>query len=180
METYISILRGINVSGKNIIKMADLKAMYQSMLFEEVKTYIQSGNVIFRTNENDTKALEDLITQKIKNSFGFDVPVIVFKSDTLAAIVAHNPYVKREEKDTSFMHITFLAEPPKTFDKEQIVNKKKADEEISFSDKVLYLYCPNGYGKTKLTTSFLEKKLNVKTTTRNWKTTLKLLTLATQ
>lgn len=179
MTTYISILRGINVSGQKLIKMDALKTMYESLNFKDIQTYVQSGNVVFSAKENNPKVLEKIISSEIESAFGFDVPVIVLNITTLKSIIDKNPFTKDKQKDVSFLHVTFLADPPKTFDKESIAHKKQINEEIEFTPNAIYLYCPNGYGKTKLNNNFLESKLNVNATTRNWKTTNELLKLAT-
>jgi len=178
MTTYISILRGINVSGQKIIKMSDLKEMYRNLNFENIKTYVQSGNVIFSSKNKNPKELEKIISTKINSEFGFEVPVMVLNSETLKTIIENNPFSKDSTKDNAFFHVTFLAEKPATIDKESILEKKHAHEEIAFTPNAIYLYCPNGYGKTKLNNNFLENKLKVKATTRNWKTTQQLLKLA--
>lgn len=180
MTKYISIHRGINVSGHKLIKMDALKKMYEKLNFENIQTYIQSGNVIFSANNKDTKELEKIISSKIEKEFGFDVPVIVISVKTLETIIGNNPFTKDNQKDIAFLHITFLAEIPTGFDKESIIEKKDPDEEIAFTSNAVYLYCPNGYGKTKLNNNFLENKLKVRATTRNWKTTNELLKLATK
>ncbi len=178
MMVYISILRGINVSGQKLIKMAALKQMYEKLGFHNVKTYLQSGNVIFSSNEKSITKLEMLITAQIEKDFGFTVPVIVFNSETLKSIITHNPFLKDAEKDPAFFHVTFLAATPEVYDKQSILEKRSANEEVHFSDRALYLYCPNGYGTTKLNNNFLESKLKVTATTRNWKTTNELLKLS--
>lgn len=177
MTTYISILRGINVSGQKLIKMVALKKIYESLNFGTIQTYIQSGNVIFSSTENDPKALETIIASKIASEFGFEVPVIVLNAKTWQTIIDNNPFAKDDQKESSCLHVTFLAEKPIPFSKESILEKKAPNEEIDFTQNAVYLYCPNGYGKTKLTNSFLENKLKVKATTRNWKTAKKLLQL---
>lgn len=179
MTTYISILRGINVSGQKLIKMDSLKKMYAKLNFENIQTYVQSGNVVFSANNRETKELEKIISSKIETEFGFDVPVIVINVKTLETIIENNPFTNDSQKDKAFLHITFLAEVPNGIDKESIFEKKETDEAIAFAPNAIYLYCPNGYGKTKLNNNFLEKKLKVKATTRNWKTTTELLKLAT-
>jgi len=180
MHTYISILRGINVSGQKLIKMDALKSMYTNLHFENVKTYVQSGNVIFRAKNNDPKILERSISSQIKADWGFEVPVIVLDAVSLKTIIEDNPLAKDSLKDASFLHITFLSDPPAKFDKESILAKRQPNEEIVFTSKAIYLYCPNGYGKTKLNNNFLESKLKVTATTRNWKTTNELLKLAAE
>ncbi len=179
MPTYISILRGINVSGQKLIKMDVLKKMYEKLTFENIRIYVKSGNVIFSSNEKEPKKLEKIISTKIKTELGFDVPVIVLTVKALENIIQKNPFAKDALKDVSFLHVTFLADRPEHFNKEIIIEKCLSNEEIEFSPNAIYLYCPNGYGKTKLNNSYLEAKLNVTATTRNWKTTNELFKLAT-
>lgn len=178
MTTYISILRGINVSGKNVIKMDTLKEMLAILDFKNIQTYIQSGNIIFASTEKDTRKLEARISTQIKISFGFDIPVIVLTLDTLKEIIANNPFVST--KDNAYLHVTFLAEEPKQYDQQILIDKAQADEEFLYSKSAINLYCPNGYGQTKLTNTFIENKLKVTATTRNWKTTNELLKIAMQ
>ena len=178
MTTYISILRGINVSGKKLIKMDALKAMYEQLGFQNAITYVQSGNVVFSSEIEDSKNLEQLIKTKIKEVFDFEVPIIVLTKDELAEIVANNPFSKDATKDKEFLHFTFLAAQPGNINVEDIASKKQEGEDIAFSNKVIYLYCPLGYGNTKLSTNFLESQLKVEATTRNYNTTTALLKLA--
>ncbi|MBS1745691.1 MAG: DUF1697 domain-containing protein [Bacteroidetes bacterium] len=178
MATYISILRGINVSGKNLIKMDALKKMYEGLHFKNVKTYIQSGNVIFSTQTGEVKKIADKIVKQIKNEFGFDVPVIVLTVDKLREIIQQNPFINDKQKDIACLHVTFLKVAPNEFDKKSIEEKKSEGEEIEFGSDAVYLYCPGGYGQTKLNNNFLENKLKVDATTRNWKTANVLLEMA--
>ena len=177
MKTYISILRGINVSGQKLIKMGALKKMYAGLHFENVQTYVQSGNVIFSAKATDFKELENKISEQIEKDFGFEVPVIILDGDKLETIIKQNPFTKDNQKDSTFLHITFLAEQSKSIDKVSIEAKKLPNEAIEFSENAVYLYCPNGYGKTKLHNNFLESKLKVKCTTRNWKTVNEIMRL---
>lgn len=180
MTSYIAILRGINVSGQKLIKMDALKKMLERQHLENIQTYVQSGNVIFASKEQNPKLLEKMIASGIKAEFGFAVPVIVLDAKTLKAIIENNPFASDNLKDKSFLHVSFLADSPAHFDKEGILEKKQPNEEIAFAEKAVYLYCPNGYGNTKLNNNFLENKLKVNATTRNWKTTNELLRLATK
>jgi uncharacterized protein (DUF1697 family) len=179
-KTYISILRGINVSGSKIIKMEDLKRMYENLNLENIQTYLQSGNVIFSSKETDLKKLEIKISHRIEKDFGFKVPVIVMTAEILQNIVEQNPFTKDSKKEPSFLHVTFLDVKSKEFDIKSINDKKQGNEEIKFSDNAVYLYCPDGYGNTKLNNNFLENKLKVQATTRNWKTINELLKLGTE
>jgi uncharacterized protein (DUF1697 family) len=178
MTTYISILRGINVSGQNIIKMDALRKSYENLGFQSVSTYVQSGNVIFTGNKAKLDELAQTITLQIKKDFGFDVPVIVLTIDNLKQIIDSNPFLNSSDKDKTFLHFTFLSLKPQKIDFKTIEEKKLNGEEISFADNAVYLYCPNGYGKSKLSNNFLESKLKVGATTRNWKTTNELLKIA--
>ncbi len=178
MATYISILRGINVSGHNLIKMDDLRNVYTSLGFQNIATYVQSGNIIFTVEDTALHLLEQRISQQIQKVFGFVVPVIVLTAIHLKHIIDNNPFLQDPHKDESFMHVTFLSARPNAYNKEIIESKKQKGEEIRFSDSAIYLYCPNGYGKTKLNNNFLETKLKVPATTRNWKTTNELYKMA--
>lgn len=175
MNTYIAILRGINVSGAKPIKMEELRLTFQKPGFENITTYIQSGNVVFSTTA--TSQLAAKIAESIKTDFGFEVPVIVLSCEELKTIIGNNP-LNDGTKDTAFLHVTFLAENPAAFNLSDIEAKKQGNEEIIISGKVVYLYCPHGYGKTKLTNTFLESKLKVTATTRNWKTCGELLRIS--
>lgn len=176
MITYISLLRGINVSGKNSIKMDALKKAFEEAGFYNVTTYIQSGNIIFNSNETNSKSLEQLIFNIILNKFGFNVPVTILTIDELEQSLNKNPF--SNNSDEKFIHFTFLKDLPTISYEKEINNKKALNEEIKIINKTIYLYCPDGYGKTKLTNNYLEKVLKVSATTRNLKTTNQLLTIA--
>jgi len=178
MTTYISIIRGINVSGQKTIKMDALKTMYESLAFANVQTYIQSGNVLFQYNDVPRADLQQKIAEEIKNIFGFDVPVLVMDIEKLKEIIANNPFIVDAAKDIAYQHVTFLYSKPETKYIESIRQNQAQDESFALTDAAVYLYCPNGYGRTKLTNTFFEKKLNVIATTRNWKTTIELLNIA--
>ncbi|WP_319231903.1 DUF1697 domain-containing protein [Draconibacterium orientale] len=178
MNTYIAILRGINVSGKNKIKMDALKSSFTNLGFEKVQTYIQSGNVVFRYQLTSSGNLEELINSQIQKDFGFDLPVLVLSEVELANFVKNNPFAGDENKEAKFQHVTFLKETPAKVHNEKINSSVKAGEEFVVFGGAVYLYCPHGYGKTKLNNNFFESQLKVSATTRNWKTTLTLLEMA--
>ena len=180
MTTYISILRGINVSGHNLIKMDALRKLYENLGFQNVTTYVQSGNVVFTGDEIDVNESGQRISQQIEKDFGYEVPVIVLTLSKLKQVIDTNPFLKDNNIDIAYLHVTFLSSKPGHYDHQIIEAKKQNEEEISFSDNAVYLYCPNGYGRTKLTNNFLEAKLKVGATTRNWKTTTELLKIAQQ
>jgi len=178
MKTYISILRGINVGGNRIIKMDALGALYTELGCCNVLTYIQSGNVIFRHIGINPDELETRIAGKITETFNFDVPVIVKELEEMSQIIADNPFTKGTSREIAHMHVTFLSGKPEGEKFLHIKDGQFLPDEFALANKSIYLYCPNGYGKTKLTNSFWESKLNLQATTRNWKTATELLHLA--
>lgn len=178
MQTYISILRGINLGGHNTIKMDDLKKLLSEIGLQNIQTYIQSGNVVYQFRKTDTKNLDTLIRSKILDQYGFEVPVITMTLNELALTVKGNTFVENKTKDPAFFHITFLSDKPQPENLDNISATKYSPDEFAIIDKAVYLYCPKGYGITKLSNKFLETKLRVNATTRNWKTVNELLKIA--
>jgi uncharacterized protein (DUF1697 family) len=160
--------------------MDALRKTYESLGFKNVTTYVQSGNVMFAAKPIDLNKLELMISTEIKKDFGFDVPVIVFTIEKLKQVIENNPFLKDHNKDVSSVYVTFLASKPDNYDTQTVEDKKSAVEEIFFTENAVYVYCPDGYGRTKLTNNFIEKKLKVGATTRNWKTTNELLKIANE
>ena len=179
MNTYIALLRGINVSGHHKIKMADLKLLFLNNGFSEVKTYIQSGNVIFKTNELNTDKIEQCIIMAVEKQFSYDIKVLVLTKKELSTIFNSNPFLERASIDISALCVTFLSAIP-TQDKVTEIKELglKNNDEFSLEKKNIYLHCPNGFGKTKLTNNLFERKFKVNATTRNWKTITKLIELS--
>jgi uncharacterized protein (DUF1697 family) len=178
MNTYISILRGINVSGHNIIKMDALQELYKSLGFKNVQTYIQSGNVIFQDTSSDIQNLEKKISEKITVTLGLKIPLLVKEISEFKEISRHNPYLTGRIEDINHLAVTFLSSKPLQQDIDKISTLNFPPDEFIINDKAIYLFCPNGFGNSKLTISFFENKLKVHATTRNWKTTIKLLEMA--
>jgi uncharacterized protein (DUF1697 family) len=180
METYISILRGINVSGHKMIKMEALRKMYESLGFKNVKTYIQSGNVIFQATKATTAGLAKEIAKKIQKESGFEVPIIVKEVKELESVFENNPFVNKRREDLAKLHVTFLSEKPEASNIEKINAGNYAPDEFIIENDAVYLFCPNGYGNTKLNNTFFENKLKVTATTRNWKTVTELVNIANE
>lgn len=172
---YVAFLRGINVSGKNSIKMAALKAMFESLGFNNVETYIQSGNVIFEFKPYDTVSLEIKIKEEINKIFGFHIETIIRTKEELINIISNNPLLMEVNIEIDKLHVTLFISKPKEAIIESLELKKEENEKYIIQGKEIYLYCPNGYGNTKLNNASLEKKLKIAATTRNWKTMNKLL-----
>ena len=179
METYISILRGINVGGQKKIRMADLKTLYERLKFKEITTYIQSGNVIFNTDKSlPRQEISKRIEEKITEKYNFIVPVIIRTKSEMVKTFSDNPFLDRKDINPERLHVTFLAGLPKQADKKRIEKLEFPPDEFIIDGKEIYLHCPNGYGKTKLSNNFFENRLNVTATTRNWRTISILVSLA--
>lgn len=171
MNMYIAILRGINVGGNRKLPMADLRSIMDNLGFKKVKTYIQSGNIIFESDISDIKKIEDTISQSILSNFNYNVPTIVKTIEDWEQAIVNNPYKGKDIKQVLF---TFLKEVPQI----KLQNYSSENDEYQLIHDVVHLHCPNGYGKTKLNNNYFEKELGIIATTRNWNTVEKLLQLA--
>ncbi|WP_179333581.1 DUF1697 domain-containing protein [Winogradskyella costae] len=175
METYIAFLRGINVGGHRKVPMAELRALLITLGLINVKTYIQSGNVIFQSSDSDSKTLENKIQKNILNQFGFDVPVLLKTKDELSIIFNACPFADAIKAQSYFILLSEV--PDDTLVKE--VSKKTYPEDVYIIvNDCIYLFCPKGYGRSKFNLNYFEKKLSVVATARNYKTTVKLLALS--
>jgi len=171
MRTSVALLRGVNVSGKKMILMKELEELFINEGMKNVTTYIQSGNVIFEHALQRSRQLEEKLEKAIMKRFGFDVPVIIRTASEMADVIESIPYSVDGER---MLYVTFLKDIP---DKElaiQLGGKIVNDDEVNIIDKHAYLLIRGGYGNTKLSNTFIEKKLGVTATTRNLKTVKKL------
>jgi uncharacterized protein (DUF1697 family) len=180
MKTYICLLRGINVSGHKIIKMATLRDSFESLGFENITTYIQSGNIVFKSSENGIKELQKIIHQMLLNDYGFDITVIVLRSQELKKASENNPFEKDSTKDPKKFYVVFLQEQPPQENIEKLSEVDYSPEEFVIDDKIIYFYAANGAHKAKMNNILFEKKLMVKATSRNWRTVQKLLEMTRQ
>jgi len=176
MNTYIALLRGINVGGQKKIKMAELRSVLENMGLKNVQTYIQSGNIVFGHNDTDKKALEIRVHDKIEKHFGFDVPVLILEPKDVDRILNESPF---EDDGDNKLYYVLLKNAPNEGLKVAFNNLKFDQEDFHITDTCVYLFCRNGYGNAKLNNNLIERKLNVEATTRNHKTMLKLLELST-
>ncbi len=176
IQTYISLLRGINVGGHRKVKMEELKTLYEGLQFQNVSTYIQSGNVVFQTSHNYCENLSDLISGELNKQFGFPVPVIVKNITEFQDIYENNPFLK-QNMDSQKLYAIFLSDDPDQYVINKITEKSKEDIFILYKS-IIYLFCPNGYGKTKLTNTFFENNLKVVATTRGWASVSKIYQIA--
>jgi uncharacterized protein (DUF1697 family) len=172
MNTFLSLLRGINVSGQKKIKMEDLRKLYKSLGFQNVQTYIQSGNVVFESTEADRKVIAEKIEIAISKKYNFDVPVLIETPEKFKDVLEGNPF---SEEETKRLYVTFLDAEPNL----ELIKKLKefnySPEKYVIVKDVIYFFSPIGYGRAKMNNNFFERKLKVSATTRNWKTTKKLL-----
>ena len=174
------MLRGINVSGQKKIQMTDLKALYEALKFKDITTYIQSGNIIFKASEKTSdETLAAKIEKAIYKKYNFNVPVIIRSVEEMDNTISVNPFLKENGLNTEKLHVTFLADNPQQTNIESIKHIDYSPDKFIITGKEVYLYCPNGYGITKLSNNFFENKLKIKATTRNWKTVNRLFALAT-
>ena len=175
---YIALLKGINIGRSKRIKMADLVKTLESLGFKNVKTYLQSGNVIFEHDSSDIAEIEESIERKISETFSFSVDVIIRTKDELENIVNGNPFISEPDIELDKLHVTFLSDIPDQKAVLKLDINKAENEKFEIIGREVYIYCPNGYARTKLKNDMFERKLNTTATTRNWKTTKKLMELS--
>jgi uncharacterized protein (DUF1697 family) len=176
MNTWIALFRGINVGGTNKLPMKDLVASLSKLGYENVQSYIQSGNVVFRSAEKSAQKLASQIAATVKKTNGFEPKIFVLSAKSLATAIAANPY-KKAERNHKSLHLYFLAEPAKHAKLAELDKLKSGDEAFSLKESVFYLHAPDGIGKSKLAER-VERLLGVATTARNWRTVCTLLAMA--
>lgn len=174
---YISFIRGINVSGKNTVKMSDLVVHYKDLGFKNISTYIQSGNVFFDAEVKDVLWLENEIQKMFFRVYGYDVKVIVLTRESLQRIYQINPFVHAGTSNLEKLHLTLLSGIPARENIIKLPELKDSEDKYEMIENAIYIYCENGYGRTKLNNNFFEKKLKLSATTRNWKTIESLVKL---
>lgn len=175
MSTWIAILRGINVSGARKLPMKELKELFETLKCTNVRTYIQSGNVVFESARLDVGTFGRKVESAIKKRYDYDVPVIVRSLDEMKKAVSANPYMKRKGIELDKLHVTFLADAPKKTEAEKISGATFGDDSFELIGQEVYVHCPDGYGNTKLNNTYFESKLKVSATTRNWRTVNELV-----
>ena len=177
MPVYVSMLRGINVSGRNRIPMAELRVLYERHGHSDVTTYVQSGNVVSRAASRRALAVEQAIGRAIADDLGLDVAVLVRTPAQLATVLDASPFVDAGA-DPKALHVTFLATAPAKAKVAALDGDAFAPDRFRVHGREAYLWCPDGYGRTKINNTWFERKLGVAATTRNWKTTTQLRLLA--
>lgn len=175
MNKFLILLRAVNVSGQNKIKMAELKEALEVVGFEAVKTYIQSGNVFVSSNEKEASRVEERVKSVIADSFDLDVYCLAVAKEDLQACIENNPFVKEPAIDTKQLYIAFSPRLLNESDKVQLDMEKMQPDEVAFDGNRIYVKYVVSAGQSKLTNKYIEKKLKVFSTMRNWNTVNKLL-----
>ena len=174
MTTNVALLRGINVGGRAKVAMSALRQMFVDAGCTEVSTYIQSGNVVFHSGRS-ARLVTAEVTARLKKEEGLDVTVILRSSAELAAVVSRNPFGGKA-RDLTKLHVTFLAGASKR--SRTGTERSFLPDEFEVLGREVYVYCPTGYGRTKLNNTFFERSLGVAATTRNWNTVTTLAAMA--
>jgi uncharacterized protein (DUF1697 family) len=178
MNTYIALFRGINVGGKNSLPMKELVAILEKIGVRKIKTYIQSGNAVFQSDEKNFSQFSKRLTAEIKERHGFEPQVLIVGLDAIEKAMADNPFPEAEA-DPSSLHLGFLASVPKNPDIQKLSSFRKESERFHLSDRVFYLHAPEGVGRSKLAAN-TEKLLGVPMTDRNWRTVCKIKEIASE
>jgi uncharacterized protein (DUF1697 family) len=174
MKKYVALLRGINLGSRHRLSMSDLKSLTEELGWHQPQTYLQSGNLVFTTS--DEIDLGPKLQSALKDHFGYDIEVLIRTAQDMARIVVRNPFLLTNS-DPKWMHVTFLKDSPTP----QValgldLEAGGLDKWVLLGDNI-YLFCPGGYGRTKLNNGFFERKLKKPATTRNWQTVLALKNL---
>jgi uncharacterized protein (DUF1697 family) len=177
VKTFVALLRGINVGGKNKIPMTALKSSFAALGYEDVVTYIQSGNVVFRSSSGAKRTIGSAIERRLAEEFATDVKVVLRTPAELEEAAESNPFLKGKA-DLSKLHVVFLSSRPPAKAVAELDPKRSPPDEFRVHGREIYLHLPNGFGRSKLTIDYFERRLGVAATARNWKTVMKLLALA--
>ncbi|HEY1737183.1 MAG TPA: DUF1697 domain-containing protein [Acidimicrobiia bacterium] len=172
MPTYAAFLRAVNVGGRSLA-MAELRALCADLGFTDVQTYVQSGNVVLASRSKSERGVQRTIEEGIADRFGLEVPVMLRSHEELVAVLDANPYAATGA-DPARLLVMFLDAAPKAATARSVDGEQHAPDVFTVVGREIYLYCPNGYGRSKLTNAFFERKLGVRATGRSWRTLGKL------
>ncbi len=174
MTAIVSLFRGINVGGNRQVKMADLKALHESLGLKDVIPYIQSGSVVFTSDDAHPEHLQKQIEDSFEQKFGFHAAVMVRTSAELSDIIDKNPFQNQPGKESKWIVVMFLAARPDDTAQEALLKSYTGPEEIIITRQEMYIYYPDAIARSKLTNTLIEKKLKTPGTARNWNTVLQL------
>jgi len=172
--TYVALLRGVNVAGKNKLPMRDLAAIFTEAGCTNVRTYIQSGNVVFSADPGCAKRLPDLVPQRIADRFGFRPPLMLRTADELRKVATGNPFLK-SDADVGSLHVAFLADLPPKRCVAALDQRRSPGDSFKVRGREIFLYLRSGVAGSKLTNDYFDSTLGTTSTLRNWRTVLKLL-----
>lgn len=178
MAVVISMLRAVNLARHQRVAMEPLKELYTSIRLRDPQTYVQSGNVIFKTDERDLARLAKRIEDAIERRFGFRSDVILRTAAEMSAVVAKNPFAKRKGIEPNKLLVSFLVSDPGEEARKQVREIKNAPEEMWIDGRELFIYYPAGMGRSKLPMARIQKALNTPATARNWNSVTKMLEIA--
>lgn len=176
MAVHVALLRGINLAGKNRLPMNGLSALFTDAGCTDVRTYVQSGNVVFQADPDLARRIPSLIEKAIKDQFGISVPVVTRTAAELRKVPKANPYLA-PGVDTSTLHVAFLAAAPTAAQIKALDPNRSPQDEFTVRGREVYLRLPNGVGRTKLSNAYLDPRLGTVSTLRNWRTVLKLVAM---
>ena len=177
MPTWVALLRGINVGGKNLLPMTDLARLFEEAGCAGARTYIQSGNVFFTANRARAEKLPGLIASGIEDRFGYRIPVLLRTVAELGETIRHNPFLEAGAPE-NWLHLLFLAKQPDAGRVATLDPLRSPPDAFAVRGRQIYLQCPNGVGNSKLTNAYFDSRLATIGTGRNWRTVLKLFELA--
>ena len=174
------MLRGVNVGGQKKIRMAELASLYESLGLGNVKTYVQSGNVVFQSAKSNASALANQIEAQISRLLEYSVDVFIRDTTDFQRIIDSNPFLNKRKEDPAKLHVTFLYHPPSEAKLGSLGIPNDKGDEFIVGGQEIYIFCPNGYARTKFSNTFFEKKLGVPATSRNWNTVVALHKMASE
>jgi uncharacterized protein (DUF1697 family) len=174
--TYLALLRGINVGGKNKLPMQDLSEMFVAAGCDDVRTYIQSGNVIFHAAPSVIARFPGLITTQIAERFGYRMPVVLRTTEQLRDVISNNPFLQIGAAEET-LHVLFLADQPDPRRVDDLDPDRSPPDAFIVRGQEVYLRLPHGVAHTRLTNDYFDSKLTTTSTGRNWRTVTKLLQL---
>ena len=174
--TYLALLRGINVGGKNKLPMKDLCEIFVAAGCDNVRTFIQSGNIIFCSSRSAPTQLPGLITSAIAKRFGYQIPIVLRTAEQMTNVLGNNPFLQAGAAEEE-LHVMFLADLPNPLRVKELDPDRSPPDRFAVRGQEIYLHLPNGVADSKLTNSYFDSKLATSSTGRNWRTVTKLCEL---
>ncbi|OLR94814.1 DUF1697 domain-containing protein [Actinokineospora bangkokensis] len=178
MTRFVALLRAVNIGGTSSMPMAELREVLTGAGLTDVRTYIQSGNAVFAAGSSDEAEVAEVVRGAIRARWGKDIPVLLRTADELDAVIAANPYLG-EQDDLTKLHVTFLDREPGQDKVATLVPPAGETGVLTVIGREVFLHVPDGYGRTKLQNVFVERRTGAVSTTRNWKSVLKLREMVT-